>query len=180
MRFVRVRGQARRWSAGLYGAFFVLFALPFATLYAACSRERVDTINGYQTLAPHDYILQAADGSPRTIAVGTDGFSWIAITLVAVAIAVSLLGARTLWLSLLSVTAVTALFLAEVAAGGSKAASKAEIGFWLASAAIALAPAADMRPWRKAALVGVATVLAAGALVGALIGLIALTAQRGR
>ena len=179
MRFVTSRGAARRWSAGVYAFFYPLFALPFATLYAACSHERVDTINGYQTLAPHDYAVQTADGSTRTISVGTDGFAWIAIALVAIAIAVSLVGARTLWLSLLSVSAVTALFLAQVAAGGSRASSKAEIGFWLSSAAIALAPAADLRPWRRAALVGVATVLGAAALVGVLIGLIALTAQRG-
>lgn len=174
-----MRRRARRLPAGVYSSFFVLFALPFATLYAACSHERVDTVNGYQTLAPHDYAVQTADGSTRTIAVGTDGFAWIAIALVAIAIAVSLLGARTLWLSLVSVTAVTVLFLAQIAAGGSRASSKAEIGFWLSSAAVALAPAADLRPWRRAAVVAMATILGAGALVGALVGLIALTAQRG-
>lgn len=163
----------------MYGAFFVLFALPFATLYAACSHDRVDTVNGYQTLSPHDYAYQAADGSTKTVSVETDGFAWIAIALVAIAIAVSLFGARTLWLSLLSVMAVTVLFLAQVAAGGAKASSKAEIGFWLTSVAIALAPAADLRPWRRAAVVAMATALGAGALVGVLIGLIALTAQRG-
>lgn len=171
------RRLARRWSAAVYAAFFVLFVLPFATLYAACTGERIETINGYQTLAPHTYTYQAADGTTKAVTTGTDGFAWIAIALVAVAIAVSLIGLRTLWLSATSVAGLVALFLANLAAGGGRVSSKAEIGFWLSAAAIALAPAADARPWRRAALVGVATVAVAAAVVGVLVGLIALTAQ---
>jgi hypothetical protein len=171
------RRLARRWSAAAYAAFFVLFALPFATLYAACSRDRVETINGYQTLAPHTYTYQAADGTTKAMTTGTDGFAWFAIALVAIGIAVSLVGLRTLWLSAVSVAGVVALFLANLAAGGGRASSKAEIGFWLSAAVIALAPAADVRPWRRAALVGAATVAVAVAVVGVLVGLIALTTQ---
>ena len=172
------RRLARRWSAGLYAAFFVLFLLPFATLYAACTRERIETINGYQTLAPHTYTFQAAaDGSTKVVSVGTDGFSWIAIALVAIGIALSLIGVRTLWLSIVSVVGVVVLFLAVTAAGGSHAATKAEIGFWLSAVAIALAPGADVRPWRRALIVTVATIAAAAILVLGLVGLIALIAQ---
>jgi hypothetical protein len=65
-----------RWrSAATYAAFFVLFLLPFATLYAACTKERIETINGYQTLAPHTYGYEAADGTTKLISVGTDGFA---------------------------------------------------------------------------------------------------------
>jgi hypothetical protein len=167
----------RRWSAAAYAAFFVLFALPFATLYAACSHERIDTVNGYQTLSPHTYTYQAADGSAKVVTIGADGFAWIAIALVAVGIAVSLVGLRPLWLSAVSVLGVVALFLASVAAGASRASSKAEIGFWLSAAAIAFAPAADVRPWSRAALVAATTVGAAVAVVAVLVGLIALTAQ---
>lgn len=170
--------KPQSWSAVVYAGFFAVFALPFATLYAACSRDRVDTISGYQTLAPHTYPYQAADGSTKAVSIGTDGFGWIVIALVAIAIAVSLLGVRTLWLSVISVAAVTSLFLAVTAAGGAKASSKAEIGFWLSSIAVALAPAAGARPWRNAVVVGVATVASALAVIGALIGLIALTAHR--
>jgi hypothetical protein len=173
-------GLSRRWSAAAYAAFFALFALPFATLYAACSHERIDTVNGYQTLAQHDYTYQAANGSAKVVSVPSDGFAWIAIGLVAVAIVISLLGFRTLWLSLLSVAGVFALFLGVTAAGGPKAASQAEIGYWLSSAAVALAPAADVRPWRRAALVAAGTVLVSAAAVGAVIGLIALTIQGSR
>ncbi|HKW60484.1 MAG TPA: hypothetical protein VJR46_12100 [Candidatus Dormibacteraeota bacterium] len=170
--------KTRSWSTALYAAFFALFALPFATLYAACSHERVDTVSGYQTLAPHTYSYEAANGSTKAISIGTDGFGWIAIALVAIAVGVSLFGFRTLWLSVISVAAVTSLFLAVTAAGGPKASTKAELGYWLSSIAVALAPAAGVRPWRKAVLVGVATVVAALALIGALIGLVALTAHR--
>lgn len=170
--------KSRNWTAAIYGSFYVLFALPFATLFAACSHDRVETVNGYQTLAPHDYSYRAADGSTKVLSTATDGFAWIAIALVAIAIVVSLLGFRTLWLSLLSVAAVTSLFLAVTAAGGPKASSRAEIGFWLSSIAIALAPAAGERPWRRALAVGAATAIGAAATVAAIIGLIALTAQR--
>ncbi|HET7466484.1 MAG TPA: hypothetical protein VFL29_07440 [Candidatus Dormibacteraeota bacterium] len=170
----------KRWPAVGYGAFFALFALPFATLYAACTQDRVDTINGYQTLAPHDYSYQAANGATRVVGVGTDGFAWVAIALVALAIGLSLLGVRPLWLSVVSVVALVALFLAVTAAGGSKASSRAEIGYWLSSMAVALAPAAGLRPWQRAALTALATAGAAALLVGALIGLIALTAQGSR
>jgi hypothetical protein len=181
MTFITGPGRgARRWSLGAYAAFFALFALPFATLFAACSHERVDTINGYQTLAPHTYSFEAANGSTKTIYIGADGFGWIAIGLVAVAIVVSLLGFRTLWLLVLSVAAVISLFLAVTSAGGSKATTNAEVGYWLSSAAVALAPAADVRPWRRAALVAAATVVVAALLVGALIGLVALTARGSR
>src|SRR5215467_4334435 len=179
MRYV-MDGLMKRWSAAAYAVFFALFALPFATLYAACTQDRVDTINGYQTLAPHDYSYQAANGSERVVAVPSDGFSWIVIALVAIAIVLSLVGFRTLWLSVLSVACVFALFLAVTAAGGPKAASKAEIGYWLSSVAIALAPAAGVRPWRRAVLVAVATAAAAAAVVGAVIGLIAMTVQGSR
>ena len=174
------RRLARRWSAGFYAAFFILFLLPFATLYAACTNQRVETINGYQTLAPHTYSVAAANGSTKLISVGTDGFAWIAIALVAIGIALSLIGVRTVWLSIVSVVGVVALFLTATAAGGSQASSKAEIGFWLSSLAIAVAPAADVRPWRRAVIVGVATIALAAALVLALVGLIALTAQKSR
>jgi hypothetical protein len=170
----------RRWSAGGYAAFFVLFLLPFATLYAACSGERIETVNGYQTLSPHTYAYQAANGAARTVTTGTDGFAWIVIALVAIGIALSLLGIRTLFLSITSVIAIVGLVLANLSAAGGKASSRAEIGFWLCAAAIALAPAGDVRPWRRAALVGAATVAGAAALVGILIGLIALTAQGSR
>ena len=169
----------RRWTTAVYASFYVLFALPFATLFAVCSHDRVETVNGYQTLASHDYSYRAADGSTKALATGTDGFAWIAIALVAIAIVLSLLGFRTLWLSLVSVAAVTSLFLAVTAAGGPKAATRAEVGYWLSSIAVALAPAAGTRPWRRAAVVGIATVVAAAAVVAAIIGLIALTAQRG-
>src|SRR5882672_9413302 len=138
------RRATRRWSTGAYAGFFVLFALPFATLYAACSGERIETINGYQTLAPHTYLFLAADGSTKAVTTGTDGFAWIAIALVAIGIAVSLIGLRPLWLCVVSVAAVVALFLTNLAAGGGRASSKAEIGFWLSAAVIALAPAADV------------------------------------
>ena len=154
----------KRWPAVGYGAFFVLFALPFATLYAACSNKRVDTVNGYQTLGPHD-------------GAGSDGFAWIALALVVVALGLSLFGVRPLWLSVVSVAAVTTLFLAVTAAGGAKASTKAELGYWLSSVAVALAPAAGARSWRQAALVALATAAAATALVGAIIGLILLTAS---
>ncbi|HEY6874719.1 MAG TPA: hypothetical protein VI384_00010 [Candidatus Dormibacteraeota bacterium] len=154
----------KRWPAVGYGTFFVLFALPFATLYAACSHQRVDTVNGYQALAPHD-------------GTGSDGFAWIALALVVVALGLSLFGVRPLWLSVVSVAAVTTLFLAVTAAGGARASSKAEIGYWLSSVAVALAPAAGARSWRQAGLVALATVAAAAALVGAIIGLILLTAS---
>lgn len=174
------RRAARRWSAAAYAAFFVLFALPFATLYAACTHQRIETISGYQTLADHTYSVPAANGTTNQITVSTDGFAWIAVVMVAAGIALSLIGLRTLWLSIASVAGIVALFLAVVAAGGSRAASKAEIGFWLSAAAIAIAPAANVRPWRRAAIVAVATAVSAGALVLGLVGLIALTAQRGR
>jgi hypothetical protein len=170
---------ARRWSAGAYAAFFVLFLLPFATLYAACTGERIETVNGYQTLSPHTYTYQAAaDGSIKTVTTGTDGFTWIVLALVAVGIAFSIIGLRTAFLSVTSVAGLVALFLANIAAGGgSRASSKAELGFWLSEAAIAVAPAVEVRPWRRAALVALITLLAAAAVIGALIGLIALTAR---
>ena len=168
-----------RWrSVGTYAAFFVLFLLPFATLYAACTKERIETINGYQTLAPHTYGYQAAaDGSTKLVSVGTDGFSWIVIALVAIGIGLSVIGFRTVWLSIVSVLGVVALFLAATAAGGSHASSKAEIGFWLTSVAVAVAPAAGVTPWRRALIVGAATIAAAALLVLGLIGLIALIAK---
>jgi hypothetical protein len=168
---------ARRWSALSYGAFYVLFLLPFATLYAACSGERIETVNGYQTLAPHSYTYSAVDGTTKTVTSGTDGFAWIVIALLAVAIGLSLIGMRTLLLAIDSVLAIVALFLANLAAGGGKASSKAEIGFWLCAAVVAAAPAADVRPWRRAILVGAVTAAAAAALVAVLIGIIALAAQ---
>ena len=171
---------ARRWSAGAYAAFFVLFLLPFATLYAACSGERIETVNGYQTLAPQTYTYEAANGAARTVTTGTDGFAWIVIALVAIGIAISLIGLRTVFLSVTSVAAAVALFLANLAAGGSVASSKAELGFWLTAAAILVAPAADVRPWRRALLVGIGTIVAAAAVIGILIGLIALTAKGSR
>ena len=174
----RRRRAARRWPAGAYAAVLVLFLLPFATLYAACSGERIDTINGYQTLGPHTYTYTAANGAVKTVTTGADGFSWIVLALVAIGIAISLIGLRTLWLSIESVAGVVALFLASLSAGGGKASSKAEIGFWLTAAALAVAPSVDIRPWRRAAIVAAATIAAAIALVGLLIGLIALTAQR--
>src|SRR5262245_23143442 len=119
----RSRRFLRRWSAASYGAFFVLFAFPFATLYAACSHERIDTVNGYQTLSPHTYTYEAADGSSKVVTIGTDGFAWIAIALVALGIALSLIGLRPLWLSAVSVLGVIALFLASLAAGASRASS---------------------------------------------------------
>jgi hypothetical protein len=170
--------SARLRSAATYAAFFVLFLLPFATLYAACTKERIETINGYQTLAPHTYAVQAANGSTKLISVGTDGFAWIAIALVAIGIALSLIGLRTVWLSAVSVVGVVALFLTATAAGGSQASSKAEIGFWLSSLAVALAPAAGASPWRRALIVGAVTIAAAALLVLGLVGLIALTAQK--
>ena len=173
-------GEARRLSAAAYGAFFALFALPFATLYATCSHERLDTVNGYQTLAQHDYAYQAANGSTKVITVPSDGFAWIAIALVAVAIVISLLGFRTIWLSVISVASVFTVFLAVTAAGGPKAESQTEIGYWLSSVAVALAPAADVRPWRRAGLVAAATLAASAAFVGAVIGLIVLTIQGSR
>ena len=176
----KVVTSARLRSAATYAAFFVLFLLPFATLYAACTKERIETINGYQTLAPHTYALQGADGSTKLVSVGTDGFGWIAIAIVAIGIALSLIGLRTLWLSAVSVVGVVALFLTATAAGGSHASSKAEIGFWLSSLAIAVAPAAGVSPWRRALIVGVATIAAAAILVLGLVGLIALTAQKSR
>ena len=179
MRYI-ADGVTRRWSAAAYGAIFALLALPFATLYAACSHERIDTVNGYQTLAQHDYSYQAANGSTKVITVPADGFTWIAIALVAVAIVISLLGFRTVWLSVISVAGVFALFLAVTAAGGPKAASQSEIGYWLSSVAMALAPAADVRPWRRTALVAAGTLVASAAVVGTVIGLIALTVQASR
>ena len=170
--------KARRLPAGVYAAAYVLFLLPFATLYAACSGERIQTINGYQTLGSQTYSYTAASGAIKTVVTGTDGFSWIVLALVAVGIAISLVGLRTIWLAIVSVAGVVALFLASLAAGGGKASSKAEIGFWLTAAAIAVAPSVDVRPWRRAAIVAVATIAAAAALIGVLIGLIALTAQR--
>src|SRR5262245_62321192 len=107
--------KPRSWSAIVYAGFFAVFALPFATLYAACSRDRVDTITGYQTLAPHTYPYQAADGSTKAVSIGTDGFGWIVIALVAIAIAISLIGVRTLWLSVISVAALTSRYLAVTA-----------------------------------------------------------------
>ena len=167
-----------RWrSAGTYAAFFALFLLPFATLYAACTKERIETINGYQTLAPHTYGYQAADGSTKLVSVGTDGFAWIVIALVAIGIGLSVIGFRTVWLSIVSVLGVVALFLAATAAGGSQASTKAEIGFWLSSVAVALAPAAGVSPWRRALLVGAATIATAAILVLGLVGLIALIAK---
>ena len=170
--------MSARWrSSATYAAFFVLFLLPFATLYAACTKQRIETINGYQTLAPHSYGVQAADGSTTLISVGTDGFGWIAIALVAIGIGLSLIGARTLLLSIVSVVGVVALFLTATAAGGSQAASKAEIGFWLSSLAVALAPAAGVSPWRRALIIAVATIAAAAVFVLGLAGLIALIAK---
>ena len=170
--------RSARWrSAATYAAFFALFLLPFATLYAACTKQRIETINGYQTLAPHTYGVEAADGSTKLISIGTDGFGWIAIALVAIGIALSLIGGRTLWLSAVSVVGVVALFLTATAAGGSQASTKAEIGFWLSSVAIAVAPAAGVSPWRRALIVGAATIAAAAVLVLGLIGLIALIAR---
>ena len=107
----KARRVARKYSAELYAAVFALLALPFATLYANCTGQRVDTIN---------------------------------------------------------------------AAGGGVASSKAEIGYWLSSIAMALAPGADVRPWRRAILVVLATAAIAAAIVGLLILLIYLTAQRSR
>jgi len=173
------RRVMRRWSTVLYGSVFVFLALPFATLYSACSHDRIDTINGYQTLAPHNYAYKAANGTDHVASVGTDGFGWIAVALIAIGIVLSLIGVRSVWLSVTSAVGVVALFLMVTAAGGSAASSKAEIGFWLSSIAMALAPAADERPWRRALIVAAATVLAAAALVGLLILLIYLTAQRG-
>ena len=170
----------RRWSAGAYAAFFALFLLPFATLYAACSGERIETINGYQTLAPHRYTYEAADGTAKTVTTATDGFAWIVIALVAIGIVICLIGLRTVFLSVTSVAAVVALFLANLAAGGPVASAKAEIGFWLTAAFIAVAPAADVRPLRRAALVALVTVVAAAAVIGILIGLIALIARGSR
>ena len=170
----------RRWPAVAYAAFFVLFLLPFATLYAACSGERIGPVNGYQTLGAHTYTYTAADGAIKTVTTGTDGFSWVVLALVAIGIALSLVGLRTLWLSIVSVAGVVALFLANLAAGGGKASSKAELGFWLTAAAIAVAPSVDVRPWRRAAMVAAATIAAAVALIGVLIAIIALIAQRGQ
>ena len=174
----RVVTSARWRSAGTYAAFFVLFLLPFATLYAACTKERIETVNGYQTLAPHTYGYEAADGSTKLISVGTDGFAWIAIALVAIGIGLSIIGFRTVWLSIVSVLGVVALFLTATAAGGSHASSKAEIGFWLTSVAVAVAPAAGVSPWRRALVVGAATIAAGALLVLGLVGLIALIAQK--
>ena len=171
---------ARRWSAGVYAAFFVLFLLPFATLYAACTGERIETVNGYQTLSPHTYTYDAANGTAKAVTTGTDGFAWIVIALVAIGIVISLIGLRAVFLSVTSVAAVVALFLANLAAGGSVASAKAEVGFWLAAAAIVVAPAADVRPLRRAALVALITVVAAAAVIGILIGLIALAARGSR
>ena len=169
---------ARRWAAGAYAAFFVLFLLPFATLYAACTGERIETVNGYQTLAPHTYTYQAAaDGSTKTVTTSADGFTWIVLALIAIGIVISIIGLRTVFLAVTSVAGIVVLFLANLAAGGSHASSKAEIGFWLSVAAIAVAPAVDVRPWRRAALVALATILATAAVIGLLIGLIALTAR---
>jgi len=109
-----------------------------------------------------------------------DGFGWIAVALVAIGIALSLIGVRTLWLSAVSVVGVVALFLMVTAAGGGVASSKAELGYWLSSFAMALAPAGDVRPWRRALLVTLATVVIAVAIVGLLILLIYLTAQRAK
>jgi len=178
MKMTSRRRSARRWPAVVYAAFYVLFLLPFATLYAACSGERIDIINGYQTLGTHTYTYTAADGTIKTVTSAADGFSWIVLALVAIGIAISLVGLRTLWLAIVSVAGVVALFLASLSAAGGKASSKAEIGFWLTAAAIAVAPSVDVRPWRKAAIVAAATIAAAAALIGVLIGLIALTAQR--
>ena len=173
----RPRRRPRFWSAGFYAAVFLFLALPFATLYTACSHQRIDTINGYQVLAPHSYMLPDGD-SIKVVSIGTDGFGWIAIALIAIGIALSLIGVRTVWLAAASVVGVVALFLMVTAAGGSSASSKAEIGFWLSALSVAAAPAGDVRPWRRALLVALATALAAAALVGILIGLIALTAKR--
>jgi len=176
----RVGRVARRYSAGLYAAVYALLALPFTTLYANCTDQRLDTINGYQTLAAHDYTVSNADGSARVLAVSVDGFGWIAVALVAIGIALSLIGVRTIWLSAVSVVGVVALFLMVTAAGGSVASSKAELGYWLSSIAMALAPAGDVRPWRRALVVTLATVAIAGAIVGVLILLIYMTAQRAK
>jgi len=170
--------RARRWPALAYAAFYVLFLVPFATLYAACSGERIGTINGYQTLGSHTYSYTAANGAIKTVTTNGDGFSWVVLALVAIGIAISLIGLRTLWLSIVSVAGMVALFLASLSAGGGKTSSKAEIGFWLTAAAIAIAPSVDVRPWRRSAIVAAATIVAAAALIGVLIGLIALTAQR--
>jgi len=178
MKMASIRRAARRWPAGVYALFYVLFLLPFATLYAACSGERIDTINGYQTLGAHTYTYTAGNGAIKTVTSGTDGFSWIVLALVAIGIGISLIGVRTLWLAIVSVAGVAALFLASLSAAGGKASSKAEVGFWLTAAALAVAPSVDARPWRRAAIIAAATIAAAAALIGVLIGLIALTAQR--
>jgi hypothetical protein len=169
----------RRWSSALYAGVLALLALPFATLYSACSHDRIDTINGYQTLAPHTYAYKGADGSSHVASVGTDGFGWVAVSLVAIGIVLSLIGVRSIWLAITSVIGVVALFLMVTAAGGSAASTKAEIGFWLSTISIALAPAADERPWRRALIVAGATAVAAAGVIGLLILLIYLTAQRG-
>ena len=174
------RRFVRKYSVGLYAAVWALLALPFATLYANCTEQRLDTINGYQTLSAHEYTVNNSDGSTRVLAVSVDGFGWIAVALVAIGIVLSLIGVRTLWLSAVSVVGVVALFLMVTAAGGSVASSKGELGYWLSSIAMALAPAGDVRPWRRALLVTLATVVIAVAIVGLLILLIYLTAQRAK
>jgi hypothetical protein len=174
------RRFVRKYSAGLYAAVWALLALPFATLYANCTGQRIDTINGYQTLSAHGYTVHNADGSTRVLAASTDGFGWIAVAVVALGIALSLIGVRTIWLSAVSIVGVVALFLMVAAAGGGVASSKSEIGYWLSSIAMALAPAGDVRPWRRAVLVALATIAVAAAIVGILILLIVLTAQRAK
>jgi len=99
------------------------------------------------------------------------------LALVAIGIAISLIGLRTLWLSIASVAGMVALFLASLSAGGGKASSKAELGFWLTAAAIAVAPSVDVRPWR-ARRSSPGNDRGGGRLIGVLIGLIALAAQR--
>ena len=156
-----------------------ILLLPFATLYTACSHQRIDTVNGYQVLAPHTYPVTASDGSTKLVSVGVDGFGWVVVALVALGIVLSLVAPRTLWLVATAVAGITALFLMVTAAGGSAASSKAEAGFWLSAIAMALAPSADVRPWRRAAVVALVTALLAAALVLFLVGLIALS-TRGR
>lgn len=173
------RGR-RRWAALPYAATYVLLALPFATLYSACSHDRIDTINGYQTLAQHDYTYTAADGSAHMASVPADGFSWIVIALVAVGIVLGLVSARALFLSVTSTACLIALFLMVTAAGGRVASSQGEVGFWLSSVAVALAPAAAERSRRRAVAVGGATVLTAAAIIGLVILLVYLTASARR
>ncbi len=172
------RGR-RRWSAIPYAAVYVLLALPFATLYSACSHDRIDTINGYQTLAPHDYSYAGSDGTQHVASVPADGFAWIVLVLVAVGVVLSLVGARAWLLALTSVAGVIALFLMVTAAGGRAASSQGEIGFWLSGVALAASPAAAEKTWRRAAVVAAVTVAGSAALVGLLILLVYLTVSQG-